>query len=543
MRIKKIISIFTCLCILFSSVPSKNVPNNIVFAEKSAISADLANMLMANFNAYLRGKMGMNLNKIPSAPIPWYKNKWMPWNLIVPCLGGLWNFTKISISQGIGIASMGLGLMAFSEFMNFYNIKKAKKQYSTVEKIESMKEYIQKLTTFLDKELVGHDDSKPLIKRTFINIASKIAHNNNSNSASTGKKATIICFHGPGGVGKSHAALGLAKTLNPNVLILTPTDIPKSGLKSVFEPRISKINYSEINQDSSAMLYLKSQPKGVPPVIILDDCDKFPCPKENDELLRSIYELGMVGNETCQNAVIIITSNETLSSIKHGIYEDDGTGSRTALTHERTITDRTIYIPFGKLSIEDQDKLIAKNLKDMLLEFLNNYKIFLNIDPQLIHKMACLVEKDNEGARPIDKYLAALREYILSEVVLKAMESDISYEDQIYNVSAETEDDELKFSFKKENSQSIESLLEKLSIYYSIKHDFTIEFDPQVIKEFKQASGKSEDAISTFKERLIEMKNVLNELAAKETSKNKHFKMSLESTKTGKKLVVNEIAE
>ena len=375
--------------------------------------------------------------------------------------GSLIDSAAKATAYSIGMASPILIMILVNKFSELYKTHQARANCGTIDPVRDPILVINKLDSYL-KNVKGQEKAKEKLRNFVINLVDE--RNKKLSGISKKKGANLIYFVGPSGVGKSLSAEILTKVITGNnslPYIIEPSDIDKESKKSsvveqLFGMRTKKINNSEYYELSPLLLQLKATPNMV---VIINEYDKLQT-KDLDEKLRTILDQGYVkvNGETidCSHATFIITSNESLGSISKGAHEDDGTGSRTYVEHDKAFLNRIKFINFENLSFEQYKEIAQAPCADLQKNYLASYKIFVDFN-DAIERIADLTEKLNQGARPIQDFVDKLNEKILTEVILKNSK-DRNYEGKTYKVSYdESREDFVVNEIKKPVSESTQT--------------------------------------------------------------------------------------
>lgn len=287
-----------------------------------------------------------------------------------------------------------------------------------------------------DKELScikGQDAAKLKMKEVVAAIID--ARNEAKENKKPYGKGDVIYMIGPSGVGKTFSAQCLAKAImGENV---EPLQVDSSCFESgstlskksqLLYMRTNKGNNADMRyyMDTSLAAKIASNPKSL---LIFDEYDKW-CTPETDEFLRTIIDKGVIYRDgekiDCSELLVIVISNEDHASLTAGNTErqnapgnapaiqDDGTGSRTHVVHDKSFLNRLNVIEFENLNVDAYEE-IAQNKLDVLVKRFNE-KYSLNLDlGDTARKIAIKTSRTNQGAREIDKILAKLRTAIITE--------------------------------------------------------------------------------------------------------------------------------
>lgn len=345
--------------------------------------------------------------------------------------GGLlsWLGSRISsIFSGYAFNTL-LIFGGWSFLTNLYKSYQAKKEAGKVEKP------VDPVTSMhlLDMQLAsvkGQEKAKKAIRQAVLNIVDKnsqFALRKNSKRAGAG--ATVIYMIGPSGVGKTMIAdicrVVLAGS-GATPLVIEASDIDRrsrmSPVEQLFGMRTKRTqNGGETYEYSPIIQRLKAVPNTV---VIINEYDKVHSP-DLDEKLRTIMDQGYINVNgekiDCSAATFIITSNESSASANKGNLEialdDDGTGSRTFISHDKSFLNRVKLIELENLSAKEYKEIAMRPFAELAARYHHQYGIDLAFGNTL-DSLAQKVEELNRGARPIFNYVESLNDKLLNDVVL-----------------------------------------------------------------------------------------------------------------------------
>lgn len=242
-----------------------------------------------------------------------------------------------------------------------------------------------------------------------------------------GNTANVIVLNGPAGVGKTLTANALAKALckgkpysmnGPNELDGT-RDIKKDLLGDGSD--ISLWGGFDFNSPKRGIAtYLQNNPEGV---VVINEYDKIKRkratdPHPLDELIRGMLDEGNIvsGGKVidCSKVTFIFTTNETDASLEGRVkveggqlvdpdLENDITGSRTVVLHDKSFLTRFKTVSFDSLD-EDAYYEIAKKELSPLVDFMASDMgggMHLDISDETYRNIAKYTASMQEGARPI----------------------------------------------------------------------------------------------------------------------------------------------
>lgn len=279
----------------------------------------------------------------------------------------------------------------------------------------------------LDKELQvikGQENAKKSIRAAVAGVIDKRCQAKKLKQPY--KHGDVIYMIGPSGVGKTYSAECMAKAImgkKVKIYSIGPADLDATSYNGSSSPARDQIlNVRESGSAAPSMLgndggnynwqdslhsRIKANPKFV---LILNEYDKM-CDKSTDEMLRSVVDNGTlsVSGEKidCSNILIIITSNEDARSIEgantNKVAEDDGTGSRTAVKHDKSFLNRLHPIKFDNLYEKDYSEVTKQLFKSVLEFYEKEYGIKVVLSEEAIKEIAKKAVAENIGARSIEK--------------------------------------------------------------------------------------------------------------------------------------------
>lgn len=344
-----------------------------------------------------------------------------------------------SFFKGIAlVAGYVVPIMGISFFNEVYKSYKAKSNCGTIETITDPVEVVKVLDEYL-QSVKGQDSAKEKIRKFVINLVDE--RNKRISGISKRRGTNLIYLVGPSGVGKSLTAEILTKVLtgkDSKPYIVEPSDIDQGSKKAstvdqLFGMRTKKMNNSEYYEMSPLLMQLKSTPNMV---ILINEYDKLQT-KDTDETIRTMVDHGYikVNGEVIDSSktTIIITSNESLGSITKTEHNDDGSGSRTYVEHDKAFLNRINFIPFDNLNREEYKEIAQMPCDDLQKHYLQSYGFYVDFGDS-VEKIAELTEKINQGARPIQSFFDSINKTILTDVVLKES-GNRNYVGKVYRVS------------------------------------------------------------------------------------------------------------
>ena len=323
---------------------------------------------------------------------------------------------------GYRLNGMSYGLAALTSFglagKNLY--EKVKLKFSKIN--QDMDAVVKEL----DKELQcikGQDKAKKKMKETVACIIDE--RNEAEENGKPYGKGDIIYMPGPSGVGKTFSAECLARAImgpKAEPIRIDASCFDKTSglsLKSqILYMRDHQKNSGSMNYyiDNSLAAKIASNPNIV---LILDEYDKW-CTPETDEWLRTIIDKGVIYRDgeriNCSGLLVIVLSNEDLSSVTAGngmgTFQDDGTGSRTHVVHDKSFLNRLNIVEFDNLNEDAYEEITQMQLNNIANRYSRLYSIDLNFG-NTAKKIANVATKMNQGARGIEKILVRLKTAII----------------------------------------------------------------------------------------------------------------------------------
>ena len=339
---------------------------------------------------------------------------------------------------------------------------KAQLMSEKMSKEEYNKETGEKILELGLQTVKGQENAKNEVRKFFHKVTMEKAR-----LKSTGEKdshAYITVFNGASGTGKSFTAGHLARAISnvePYVMSASEVDVNNSKSSIVgqlFGDNTSSGYYGYGNsggqeQRKSFVRYLQDHPNDG--VVIMNEYDKM-CLRDAkdhplDETMRTLMDEGVirVNGQTidCSGLVFILTTNESDGSLKGEVKvdpitgklvdptQDDNTGSRTIVKHDKSFLNRLHIISFDNLSAKDYTD-IAKDKFAPTIEFLRTDEggnLDVKIDDESYNKIGKYAEIINEGARTVDKILGGLF-MAISEKVYSLKESGQEYKGKTFEL-------------------------------------------------------------------------------------------------------------
>lgn len=333
-------------------------------------------------------------------------------------LGNVKNFSKNVVSMYSAwyiLSSIGSDVSQF--FKNCFSKNKAK---------DVTPEKALKILNYEFATLKGQDKAKEQIS----SAVSQIVYGKEMAKLKNKKydHGDIIYMPGPSGVGKTFAALRIAHALSPiKPLILSASEVDVQRKESIVQQlfRFNDYNpYDEPDRKISLVNYIKNNKNGV---VIINEYDKMWC-KALDEIFRTIVDQGVISINgqvlDCSGITFIITSNESSASVNGGNQdtnkgEDDGTGSRTKVTHDKSFMNRVKIVEFENLSQKDYEEIIKSEYDSKFFSYWEDLlKIKLDTGNTVIN-VAKRAVAQNKGARTIkDIYGKLINKLIMLQAKL-----------------------------------------------------------------------------------------------------------------------------
>lgn len=283
----------------------------------------------------------------------------------------------------------------------------------------------------LDKQLSivkGQEKAKQQVRKIMLNIVDKKGQYASHPSPKAGPGANILYMVGPSGVGKSYMADIITKILNGSKAVpcvIEASDIDKaskdSAVDQLFGIRRIKTKNGRITDYSPFITRVLATPNTV---VIINEYDKMYTP-DLDEKLRTIVDQGYIKVSDkkidCSAVTFIITSNESSGSVNKGNDEEDkqndSTGSRTFIDHDKSFLNRVKIIEFENLSAADYKEIAQKPFSQLVERYKTQYETDVDLNG-VVDEVAQKVHELNRGARPIFDYLDSLNNELLNEIFL-----------------------------------------------------------------------------------------------------------------------------
>lgn len=326
---------------------------------------------------------------------------------------------------GYMVSGITIGLSSLSSLLYLGKsvVDKVKMKFSKVE-LNS-----DKVAKSMDEQLKKIKGQQKAKKKAAEIVASIIdARNEAKENKRPYKKGDVIYMVGPSGVGKSLLADGLAVAImgpNAKPIYVDASDIDKGSSRSLkeqlfymSEAKCRNQSSSMMSEDTSIISQIRTNPNVV---LIINEYDKMHTP-DFDEVLRTIMDRGQISiygeKIDCSGLLIIITSNEDHSSVtagnNQGEAQDDGTGSRTHIVHDKSFLNRLNIIEFENLDEAAYEEITAEVLAAIAKRNKEKYSVELNFG-DTAKKIAAKTAETNQGAREIEKIVAGLKSAIAIE--------------------------------------------------------------------------------------------------------------------------------
>mgnify|MGYP004496205831 CR=1 FL=1 len=365
--------------------------------------------------------------------------------------------------------------------ISLYRIYLLAKQISKVVKMKMSRinSNIYVVTEELDKELQkikGQDKAKKEMKEIVSSIID--ARNEAIENRRSYGKGDVIYMIGPSGVGKTFSADCLARAImgkKAKPIYIDASDIDTQSGRSIKEQlfylregqKRGSISSSGILEDTSLVGQIKTNPNIV---LIINEYDKMHS-KDFDEVLRTIMDRGQISvydeKIDCSGLLVIVTSNEDHFSVTLGNnddqFEDDGTGSRTRVYHDKSFLNRLNLVEFDNLDKEAYELITENKLKEIEKRYKGKYGIKFNF-VDITSKIADKAVETNQGAREIEKMISRLKSSII-KARINNNNYNVNPDNETYNVYYENDEfrlelvpsmqyDTLKTSDNKQNGEN-----------------------------------------------------------------------------------------
>lgn len=355
---------------------------------------------------------------------------------------------------GYMVSGITIGLSSLSSLLYLGKsvVDKVKMKFSRVE-LNS-----DKVAKSMDEQLKKIKGQQKAKKKATEIVASIIdARNEAKENKRPYKKGDVIYMVGPSGVGKSLLADGLAVAImgpDAKPIYVDASDIDKGSSRSLkeqlfymSEAKCRNQSSSMMSEDTSIISQIRTNPNVV---LIINEYDKMHTP-DFDEVLRTIMDRGQISiygeKIDCSGLLIIITSNEDHSSVtagnNQGEAQDDGTGSRTHIVHDKSFLNRLNVIEFENLDEAAYEEITADVLATIAKRNKEKYSVELDFG-DTAKKIAAKTAKTNQGAREIEKIVAGLK----AAIAIERQRAGSAVEKSAYEVDYDGEED--VFSLKKE---------------------------------------------------------------------------------------------
>ncbi|MDR1628319.1 MAG: AAA family ATPase [Oscillospiraceae bacterium] len=262
-------------------------------------------------------------------------------------------------------------------------------------------------------QIVGQKEAKKVIKQKI----SSYLEERSLSGKSTG--ACVLYLFGDSGVGKSETANVIAKSLcgTSNPTVLNPSMLKKDNSKDAKSPveqflgneTVYGIAGEKIQYPTKAAQQIATNPDTV---LIIEEIDKmrtYDPTGSIDEFLRQAIDRGYAIVEgrklKFNDTIIIITSNESRSSLIKGCSESGTTELRTEVDHDFSLLNRLTLVEFGPLSKEEYTQIAQPQISKLVSDYLKAYKIRIKLDENFLDLLSEKCCQAHKGARCIHQYM------------------------------------------------------------------------------------------------------------------------------------------
>jgi hypothetical protein len=267
------------------------------------------------------------------------------------------------------------------------------------------------------KLIVGQESAKETVKQK---LSSFLEERSLFGSA---KGACVLYCYGDSGVGKSEMANVIATclcemsdplVLNPSMLKLDHSKDAKSPIEQFFgNETVYGIAGEKIQYPTKIAKQIYTNPSTV---LVMEEIDKMRAYDPSgsiDEFLRQIMDRGYATVEgrklDFRDTIIIITSNESRSSLVKGCSDSGTDELRTEVDHDFSLLNRLTLVEFGPLSKEEYIEIAKPKISRLVSSYLKIHKINVALSNDFLDIIGDKCCQGHKGARCIQPYLDQIR--------------------------------------------------------------------------------------------------------------------------------------
>lgn len=235
----------------------------------------------------------------------------------------------------------------------------------------------------------------------------------------------VLYFTGASGVGKSFAAEHIAKALsNTKPFVISASEIDIASTSTIVDQLFGLQRYGDYSPMSDSSCLVKYLERNKDGTVIINEYDKM-C-HSLDEIFRTISDQGVISVKgqiiDCSGIMFIITSNESSGSVNGGNQDidksvDDGTGSRTAIKHDKSFLNRIKLVEFENLTEKDYEEIAVAEYRNKITNYWLKFAgIELDMGDIFKH-VAIRTAEENKGARTIKNIMDGLTRELANTVI------------------------------------------------------------------------------------------------------------------------------
>ena len=277
------------------------------------------------------------------------------------------------------------------------------------------------------KHIVGQEKAKKIIEQKISSFLEGRSLLKDS------KGACVLYLYGDSGVGKSETANVISKSLcgvseplviNPSMLKVDHSQDAKSPIEQFFgNETVYGIAGEKIQYPTKMAQQISTNPKTV---LLIEEIDKmrmYDPTGSIDEFLRQIMDRGYViveGRKLCfRDTIIVITSNESRSSLVKGCTSEGTTELRTQVDHDFSLLNRLTLVEFGPLSKEEYIKIALPQISTLISYYFKTYGINIELCENFFDLLGEQCCQEHKGARCIHKYIDQIKSLMVEYRISK----------------------------------------------------------------------------------------------------------------------------